>query len=180
MIDALNELIAPAAMERLTLVINHVLRADHEAGTRLARHQGRSIAVVLAGWPGWFPRPPAMAFRVTPAGLMEWCGLAGVDQPDLRLAVDVANPARLAAQILGGETPGVQVEGDAQLAAEVNWVLVNVRWDVAADLERLFGPVGAQAVYTAGRWLARGLRAGLQGVGTVVDTVAGRFGSGPR
>jgi ubiquinone biosynthesis protein UbiJ len=180
MIDALKELVGPAAMERLTLVVNHVLRADQEAGARLAAHAGRSIAVALEGWPSWMPTPPAMAFRITPAGLLEWAGLAGVDQPDLQMALEVSNPTRLAAQILGGETPDVRIDGDAAVGAEVNWVLTNVRWDVAADLERLFGPAGAQALYTAGRWLARGLRAGLKRAGTVADAVAGRFSSGPR
>jgi ubiquinone biosynthesis accessory factor UbiJ len=176
MINALNELLAPAAMERLTLVINHVLRADAEATRRLALQQGRSVATVFDGWPTWLPPPPALAFRLTPAGLLEWCGLAGVDLPDLRVRVDVSRPARLASQILSSETPDVLIEGDAALAAEVGWVLDHVRWDVAADLERLFGPAAAQALHGAGRWLARGLSAGVKGVGDLAD----RFRPGAR
>jgi ubiquinone biosynthesis protein UbiJ len=176
MIHALNELLAPAAMERLALVINHVLSADAQATARLAAHQGRSIAVVLDGWPGWMPAPPAMAFRVTAAGLVEWCGLQGVDVPDLRLGIDVSRPDRLAARLLASETPVVRIDGDGGLATEIGWVLDNVRWDVAADLERLFGPAAAQALHSAGRWLARGLSAGLRGVGGLAD----RFRPGPR
>jgi len=28
----------------------------------------------MQGWPALLPPPPALAFRVTPAGLLEWCG----------------------------------------------------------------------------------------------------------
>jgi ubiquinone biosynthesis protein UbiJ len=176
MIHVLNELLAPAAMERLALVVNHVLRTDAEAMRRLAAQEGRSVAVMFDGWPGWLPKPPGMAFRLTPAGLVEWCGLQGVDDPDLRLGVDVSRPDRLAAQLLASETPLVRIEGHEGLATEVGWLLDNVRWDVAADLERLFGPAAAQALHTAGRWLARGLSAGLRGVGGLAD----RFRPGAR
>ena len=47
------------------------------------------------------------------------------------------------ARALGGTPPPVQIDGDAQLAGDVNWLLLNLRWDVAADLERLFGPTPA-------------------------------------
>jgi len=176
MLNALNELLAPLAMERLTLVVNHVLGTDAEATRRLAMHQGRSVAVVSAGWPAWLPPPPSLAFRITAAGLIEWCGLSGVDAPDLRVQVDVSQPARLAAQVLAGETPALQIEGDEGLGADVGWVLDNVRWDVGADLERLFGPAPAQALHSMGRWLARGLSAGLKGVGGLAE----RFRPGAR
>jgi ubiquinone biosynthesis protein UbiJ len=164
MLHALNQLLAPAAMERLTLVVNHVLRADPQACTRLAAFAGRCIAVAPSGWPGWLPAWPRLAFRITPAGLMEWCGLDGVDAPDLKVRVHAGQPARLAAQALSGEAPAVEIEGDGALAGEIHWLLAHVRWDVAADLERLFGPVVAQGLHQAGRWLVRGLRAALQGL----------------
>jgi ubiquinone biosynthesis protein UbiJ len=52
----------------------------------------------------------------------------------------------------------VQIDGDAQLAADVNWLLQNVRWDVAADLERFFGPTVAQQLHRFGSALAAALR----------------------
>jgi len=170
MLDALPNLLAPPVLERLTLVLNHVLRAEPAAVARLRPHAGRTLSMRLANWPALLPAPPALAWRITPAGLLEWCGLEGAGAgagaspgaaPELRIEVDAANPAALFARALAGERPAVQVEGDAALAADVGWLLQNLRWDVAADLERFFGPVAAHQLHQAGRALARGLRAAL-------------------
>jgi ubiquinone biosynthesis protein UbiJ len=64
----------------------------------------------------------------------------------------------LATRVLSGGTPQLQLAGDAQFAADVNWLADNLRWDVAADLERLFGPVPAEQLRTWGQALARALR----------------------
>jgi ubiquinone biosynthesis protein UbiJ len=48
----------------------------------------------------------------------------------------------------------VRVEGDVQLAAEVNWLTDHVRWDVEEDLARLMGDAPAHALGTAARSLA--------------------------
>jgi ubiquinone biosynthesis protein UbiJ len=40
----------------------------------------------------------------------------------------------------------------------VQWLVDNVRWDVEADLDRLFGPVVAAQLGRMGSALARGLR----------------------
>lgn len=169
MLDALSNLLAPPVLERLTLVLNHVLRAEPAAMDRLRPHAGRALSLQLTGWPALLPPPPALAWRVTPAGLMEWCGssvaagAAGPSPPaaDLRITVDARNPAGLLARALAGERPTVQIEGDAVFAADIGWLLQNLRWDVAADLERLFGPVLAHQLHQVGRALARGLRAAL-------------------
>ena len=161
-------------MERLTLVVNHVVGSESAATDRLRPHAGRSIVVVPQGWPGLLPPLPPLAFRVTPAGLLEWCGLAGVDAPDLSLRLDASNPARLALQALAGETPQVQIDGDAQFAGDINWLLVNLRWDVAADLERLFGPGPAQALHRSGAWLGRGLKSALAQASVVADRLRPR------
>jgi ubiquinone biosynthesis protein UbiJ len=185
MLDALADLLAPPVLERLTLVLNHVLRAEPAAVARLVPHSGRTIQLSLDGWPSLLPRPPDMRWRVTPAGLLEWCGLpprgaagapaagtsaaapapsggaAAFATPDLRICVDAGNPAALLARALAGERPAVQADGDAAFAADIGWLLANVRWDVAGDLERLFGPVVAHQLHQAGRALARGLRGAL-------------------
>ena len=158
-------------MERLTLAINHVLGREPAAVERLRPHAGATIRVLPERWPGLLPPLPPLAFRVTPAGLMEWCGLAGVDTPDLSVRIDTANPARVLVSALAGETPSVQIDGDAQFAADVNWLLVNVRWDVADDLERLFGPGVAQTMQRLGGWLARGLKAAVQGASALAERV---------
>ena len=59
---------------------------------------------------------------------------------------------------LTGEKPTVRIEGDVQLAAEVNWLADHVRWDVEEDLARLLGDAPAHALAQAGRALAQGLR----------------------
>lgn len=172
MLDALSNLLAPPVLERLTLVLNHVLRSEAVATERLRPHSGRTVTLSLAGWPALLPAPPALAWRVSAAGLLEWCGLPGgpgpgeTPAPDLRVTIDAANPAALFARALAGERPAVQVEGDAAFAADIGWLLQNLRWDVAADLERLFGPVLAQQLHELARALARGLRSALDTAST--------------
>ena len=186
MLDALSNLLAPAVLERLTLVLNHVLRSEPVATARLAGHAGRSVRMTLHGWPALLPPVPALVWRVTPAGMLEWIGAAaGGDQgtADLRISVDAHNPAALLARALAGERPSVQIEGNAALAADIGWLLANLRWDVAADLERFFGPVVAEQMHQMGRALARGLRAALDASGPWADKVAqftSRAGPGRR
>jgi ubiquinone biosynthesis accessory factor UbiJ len=165
MLHTLNSLLAPAVMERLTLVINHVLAAEAVATERLKPHAGRTVEVAASGWPSLLPAPPALAFRVTPAGLLEWCGLEAIGVADLGVRVDASNPALLLARALGGDMPPLAVEGDALLAGDVNWLLQNLRWDVAADLERIVGPTLAQPLYRLGSALAQALRAAVLGAG---------------
>jgi ubiquinone biosynthesis protein UbiJ len=159
MLHTLPALLAPAVMERVTLALNHVLAAEAVATERLRPHAGRALVVRLAGWPALLPEPPQLRWHVTPAGLLEWQGgVTPQTPPDLSLEVDASNPALLMAKSLAGEVPSVQVEGDAQLAGDVNWLIQNLRWDAGADLERLFGPVVAQQLVRLGSALAAGLR----------------------
>ncbi len=164
MLHNLQALMAPALMERLTLVVNHVLSAETIAMQRLTPHAGKRMQLVLEGWPRLLPALPALAFCVTPAGLVEW---APDDGPaDLRAALDASNPAALALRGLSGQAPLLRIEGDAALAADVDWLLHNLRWDVADDLERLFGPAVAQELQRLGSGLAGSLRAAAQGLGS--------------
>jgi ubiquinone biosynthesis protein UbiJ len=158
MLHALSSQIAPAVMERLTLAINHVLGSEAAATDRLKPHAGRSLRVHLEHWPGLLPAVPALAFLVTPAGLLEWRGLDAPPDADLHVRVHAANPARLFAQALAGETPALQIEGDAALATDINWLVDHLRWDIAADLEPLIGPAAAHQVVRLGSALARGLK----------------------
>lgn len=172
MFNGLNALLAPALMERLTLVVNHVLAAEPAAVQRLLPHRGRVLRLELTGWPRRLPALPALAFVVTPAGLVEWCTQA-VDA-DLRVTIDSGNPAALALRALAGEMPALAIDGDAQLATDVDWLLKNLRWDVAADLERLFGPVVAHELHRLGAALARGLRAAVHGASGVAARMQSR------
>ena len=162
MLQNLNALLAPALMDRLVLVVNHVLAAEPQAVARLLPHQGRVLRLELLQLPRLLPAPPPLAFKVTPAGLMAWCP-DPVDA-DLRVRLDAGNPAALALQALGGQMPPVVIEGDANLAADVDWLLKNLRWDVADDLQRLFGPTVAHELHRLGAGLARAVGKAMQGV----------------
>jgi ubiquinone biosynthesis protein UbiJ len=173
MLQNLNALLAPALMDRLVLVVNHVMAAEPQAAARMRPHQGRVLRLDLTNLPRLLPAPPPLAFRITPAGLVEWCR-DPVDA-DLRVRLDAANPAALALQALGGQAPPVVIEGDANLAADVDWLLKNLRWDVADDLQRLFGPSVAHELHRLGSGLADALRKALQGARQGVEAAAGRM-----
>lgn len=160
MLHNLNALLAPALMDRLVLVVNHVLSSEPAAVQRLKVHQGRVLRLDLLQLPRLFPAPPPLAFQITPAGLVEWCR-EPVDA-DLRVSLEAANPAVLALQALSGQMPPLAIEGDVQLAGDVDWLLKNLRWDVADDLERLFGPTVAHELHRLGSSLARAMRSAMQ------------------
>lgn len=171
MLQNLQALLAPALMDRLVLVVNHVLSSEPQAVQRLLPHRGRVLRLELLQLPRLLPAPPPLAFVITPAGLVEWC--REPMDADLRVRVEASNPAALALQMVSGEVPPVAIEGDAQLAADIDWLLKNLRWDVADDLQRLFGPTVAHQVHRLGSGLARALRTAMQGA----SVVAGRMRS---
>ena len=158
MLQNLQALLVPAVIERLVLVVNHVLASEPVAAARLQAHQGRSIALELQHWPALLPSPPLLKVRITPAGLLEWWGLDDTAAADLSVQVDAANPAALFVRALGGEAPALQVAGHAALASDIQWLVDNLRWDVEADLERLFGPLVAHQLARLGSALAAGFR----------------------
>ena len=73
----------------------------------------------------------------------------------------MSSPGLLFSRAINGEPPPLTIVGDAALASDVQWLVDNVRWDVEADLERLFGPMMARQLGRLGSSLAAGLR-GLQ------------------
>ena len=161
MLQSVRSLVVPAALQRLALLINHVLAAEPAATERLRSHVGRSLQIELTDWPAPLPALPGLVFQVTPAGLLEWRGDPGEPAPapaDLVLRVAAANPALLLARLAAGARPEVAVQGDAQFAADVHWLVDNLRWDLEADLARLFGPLPAHQLARLGAALAAGLR----------------------
>ena len=64
---------------------------------------------------------------------------------------------------LRGDKPAVRIEGDVQLAAEVNWLVDHVRWDLEEDLSRIMGDVPAHAAAEAFRRVAQALRGFVSG-----------------
>lgn len=132
------------AQRRIVLLLNHVLMQEKTATERLARQQGR---VLLFQW-----QPFSMAFLVTPAGLLDLAG-AGSGS-DLTLTLSDASASSIARTLVRGERPPVRIEGDVQLAADVNWLVDNLRWDLEDDLARIIGDAPAHTLSAiAGRML---------------------------
>ncbi len=164
-------MLAPAALERLTLLLNHVLGSEPAAVERLRPHTGSAIEIQLDAWPALLPPPPHLRFRITPAGLLDWEGAPAAAAAELEVRLDGSNPALLLLDTLSGANPSVQVQGDAALATDVNWLFENLRWDIEADLERVLGVAAAHELARMGSWLARGVRAALQGAGSLAARV---------
>jgi len=126
---------------RIVLLLNHVLMQEPEAMARLERQKGR---VVLFHW-----REFEFKLQLTPAGLLD---LAATETPsDLTLSVTETSPLALAQAALAGDKPAVRIEGDVQLAAEVNWLVDHVRWDLEEDLARIVGDAPAHGLAQAAR-----------------------------
>jgi ubiquinone biosynthesis protein UbiJ len=133
---------------RIVLLLNHVLQQEKEAVHRISRQKGR---IVLVKW-----RFFAIKVIATPAGLLD---LAAPDStPDLTLLATQESPWAIAQAVLGGDKPAVRIDGDVQLAAEVNWLADHVRWDLEDDLARIVGDVPAHALGMAARSAGDALR----------------------
>jgi ubiquinone biosynthesis protein UbiJ len=133
---------------RLVLFLNHVLMQEPEAQARLVRQKGRQVRMQWRGF--------TLQLASTPAGLLEVP--ADVAPPDLLLTVTEGSPFALAQAALRGDKPAVRIEGDVQLAAEVNWLVDHVRWDAEEDLSRLIGDAPANAIARAARGAAQALQ----------------------
>ena len=165
MFETVRSLAAPAVMQRLTLLVNHLLTSEPIAMNRLRPHVGRRIHLQIAGWPSWLPAWPVLDFRITPAGLLEWCGdadsLASAELPetaDLQLVVEAANPAVALLHGMAGRRPRVSISGDAVLATDVDWLFENLRWDFEDDLARVVGAAPARELSRLAGWIGGGIR----------------------
>jgi ubiquinone biosynthesis protein UbiJ len=133
---------------RMVLFLNHVLQQEPEARQRLVRQQGK---VARFEW-----RAMSMMLVATPAGLLDLAPEGAV--PELTLTITEGSPFGLARAAFGDGKPLVRIEGDVQFAAEVNWLVDHVRWDVEDDLARVIGDVPAHAIATAARRAGDALR----------------------
>ncbi len=134
--------------QRLVLLLNHVLQQEPEAQERIRRHKG---SVVLTKW-----RNFEIHLVATAAGLLD-VAEAGA-RPDLVLTLTQSSPLDLARTTARGDKPAVRIQGDVQLAAEINWLVDHVRWDLEEDLSRVIGDAPAHALADAARRVAQGLR----------------------
>ena len=92
MLEAMKALAERSVMERVVLLVNHVVAAEPLAMERLRGHAGKTIRIEFEGWPAMLPALAPFAFRITPPGLVEWLEEAGPMTPALRVAVAVSNP----------------------------------------------------------------------------------------
>ena len=143
---------------RAVLLINHVLMQEPEAQARLARQSGKSVQ---ASW-----RTFSMRLAATPAGLFEVVGEGG-PPADLTLTLTETSPFQLAQTALKGDKPPVHIAGDVQFAAEINWLVENVRWDIEEDLSRVIGDAPAHAVGDAARRVLGAMRQFVASAGAV-------------
>ena len=165
MFETLRSLAAPAVMQRLTLFVNHLLTSEPVAMNRLLPHAGRRIYLQMAGWPAFLPAWPVLDFRITPAGLLEWCGDAAADgvpespeAADLRIVVEAGNPAVALLHGMAGKRPHVEISGDPVLATDVDWLFENLRWDAEDDLARVVGAAPARMLSRVAGWVGSGIR----------------------
>jgi ubiquinone biosynthesis accessory factor UbiJ len=132
---------------RIVLLLNHVLQQESQAMERLVRQKGR---VVLSQW-----RDFSFKVVVTPAGLLDVATPEAV--ADLTLTMTDDSPFAIAQAVMQGAKPAVRIEGDVQLAAEINWLADNVRWDVEEDLARIMGDAPAHMLMQSARTVAQAI-----------------------
>lgn len=113
--------------------LNHVLAQSPWASARLRPHAGRRARFELAPW--------SVAFAITADGLVD--GVANEGEPfDVTIRLPADTPA-LALQGMDKAMGAAQVEGNAEFATELSFVLKNLRWDAEEDLSRVFGDAAA-------------------------------------
>jgi len=119
--------------DKLVLLINHVLGQEPAALERLRRQKGQCVQL------SW--REYRLQWRITPAGLLERADTQS--SADLHLHINQDSPFSLAQALAKGEKPPMRIDGDVMLAADINWLVDHVRWDIEEDLSRVFGDATA-------------------------------------
>jgi ubiquinone biosynthesis protein UbiJ len=143
------EWVVDEVQNRVLLFLNHVLMQEPAAQDRLRRQKGKPVRVQ---W-GEFH----LTLAATAAGLLE--RTAPDASPELSVTVTQTSPWAVAQRVLAGDKPAVDIRGDVQLAAEVAWLVDNVRWDVEEDLSRLVGDATAHTLVRGAKAAAQGLKA---------------------
>ena len=162
MLEALKTLAERSVMERVVLLVNHVISAEPIAMERLKAHAARTICIEFEGWPALLPPIEAIGFRITPPGLVEWIDEPGSVTPDLRVGIEVGNPVLVLARFAIGERPPISVDGNAAFAGDVNWLIDNLRWDIQEDLSRIVGDGPAIELGRFGGAVSKALREGAK------------------
>jgi len=112
--------------------INHLLADEAWARASLQRHAGK-VAVIDTGH-------LALRLRVAADGLLEAAQPDAV--PNVTIHVKLTD-LPLIAQNRERAFSYVRIEGDAEFANTISQLSRGLRWEPEHDLERLFGPIGA-------------------------------------
>ncbi len=114
---------------RLLALMNHILIHEPQACTRLLSQRGKVIQVK------W--RERVVNLEVTAAGLLDRS--ARVTYANLIFHIKTDSPMQIIKSFFLGLNPDIHIEGDVELAGDVNWVIENIRWDIEDDISRIFG-----------------------------------------
>ena len=133
---------------RLVIFLNHVLMQEPAAQERLKRQKGKPVRMQWGDF--------HLTLAATAAGLVE----RPMDNPahELTMTLTQHSPLAIAQRMMLGDKPEVDVQGDVQLAAEVAWLVDNVRWDVEEDLSRVVGDATAHTIGRFARSAAQAVR----------------------
>ena len=153
------EWVVDETQNRVVLFLNHVLMSEPQAQERLRRQKGKPVRVQ---W-GEFN----LTLAATAAGLLE--RPQSIIKPELSVTLTQGSPFALAQTVIAGDRPGVDIQGDVQLAAEVAWLVDNVRWDIEEDVSRIVGDAAAHT-------LVRMARSAVQAVKGFVSRGPGGLG----
>lgn len=166
MLRSVLEQAGPALQARVVLLVNHVLSRESAATGRLRAHAGARVRIEAIDEPKWWPMPLAASVRISPAGLFELDQAPDSDEGvALRLRIRTPTLGQLLAALSARPTPEVELDGDAALAADMLWLVENLRWDLEAELAQLVGPMPAHQLVAIGRSIALALRGVLTAFG---------------
>jgi ubiquinone biosynthesis protein UbiJ len=119
--------------------LNHLLAAQSWATARLLPHAGDVIRLEL---------PPVLVeLAVTAEGLFE---PASGREPAVTITVPASSLPRLLARDMQARR-AVTVTGNVGLAADLEYLFANLRWDAEADLSRVVGDIAAHRIGRAAR-----------------------------
>jgi ubiquinone biosynthesis protein UbiJ len=127
-----------------TRAVNHVLRSAPLAKERLRRHAGRTAAFQVG--------PVTLAFTVQTNG--EVTAALPTASRDLTVRISPFLLPRLAA----GEEAAyreIEMQGDAELAHEISYLVRNLSWDVEEDLSQVVGDIAAHRMVSGAKGFAR-------------------------
>ena len=142
------EWVVDEVQNRVVLFLNHVLMQEPQAQERLKRQKGKPVKLQWGDF--------HLTLAATAAGLLE--RPSGEVQPELNVTLTQSSPVDMARRVLYGDKPGVDIQGDVQLAAEVAWLVDNVRWDVEEDLSRMLGDATAHTLVRFARSAATAVK----------------------